>query len=177
MNYDDGPARRAPIGLAKSGDKAAFELIMGPYVKTLYHYIRLRVGDSRDIQDITQEIMLACWQGLDSFREDSSLSTWIIGIARRKISDFYRRARPELNLIDDDLPAPDGADDLIEALDVRQAVKRLPLPEREMVFLIFSARLSYQEVAETLGIPTGTVKSRMSSVKSKLRSYLETKEE
>ncbi len=64
---------------------------MEPYNRILYNYILSRVSNAEDVQDIFQETILAIWQGLDNYKGDSSFKTWTIGIARRKIADFYRR--------------------------------------------------------------------------------------
>jgi len=150
---------------------------MSDHLKVIYNYIRSQIKNDEDVQDIVQETMLAIWSGLKYFRNDSSFRTWVIGIARRKIYDYYRSKYkiPEVSDFDsvDSLMTEDESDKLIKAMDVNNAVIRLDSIEQELVFLAFNAQLTYQEISEVVRIPVGTVKSRMSAIKSKLRKYLE----
>jgi RNA polymerase sigma-70 factor (ECF subfamily) len=74
---------------------------------------------------------------------------------------------------EDSLTIEDGSDGLADAMDVNNAVMSLNSTEQEIVFLAFNARLTYREISEVMNIPVGTVKSRMSTIKSKLKKRLE----
>ncbi len=155
----------------------AFERLMSRYIHIIYGYALARVGNPQDAQDILQETMLAIWRGLGSFEGRSSFKTWLIGISRRKISDHFRNAykTDQLPLSDaeDNLSADGGMESLSEAIDIKNAVKKLSENERELVFLIFTAQMTYAEASKALEIPLGTVKSRMSAIKTKLKTQLE----
>lgn len=165
------------VSKANKGDKKAFELLMSSHLKVIYNYICIHVKSNEDIQDIVQETMFAVWSSLKSFGNGSSFRTWIIGIARRKICDHYRRTYKipivSISDVEDSLMIEDESDKLIKAMDVNNAVMSLNSTEQELIFLAFNAQLTYQEISEVTRIPVGTVKSRMSTIKSKLRKHLE----
>lgn len=124
---------------------------------------------------MTQETVLAAWLGIKSFDGQSALKTWLFGIARHKLADFLRRKYRQETEEFDCADLPDEAfiaDDIAERTDVERAVAGLSPSERELVFLIFSACLSYAEISSVTGLPEGTVKSRMSGIKNKLRKQL-----
>ena len=174
---DNSCAEDTLISKANKGDKNAFELLMNSYLKVIYNYICIHVKSNEDVQDIVQETMFAVWSSLKSFGNGSSFRTWIIGIVRRKICDYYRTTykTPIISLsdVEDSLMNEDEIDKLNKAIDVKKAVLSLNSTEQELVFLAFNAQLTYQEISVVTQIPVGTVKSRMSTIKSKLRKHLE----
>jgi RNA polymerase sigma-70 factor (ECF subfamily) len=94
-------------------------------------------------------------------------------VARRKVCDFYRKAcKHELVPLDlaQDALQENPIEQMAEAMDLRRAIQCLHRADQELMFLVFSAQLTYQEIAEILEIPVGTVKSRVSALKTKLRT-------
>ena len=77
---------------AAKGSQRAFEALMDRYMRVVYSYIALRAS-SADAADILQETMLAVWQGISGFDRRSSLKTWLLAVARRKLCDLYRLGR------------------------------------------------------------------------------------
>jgi len=153
---------------------------MNPYIKVLYNYIHSNISNTEDIQDILQETILAVWQGLKGFKRNSTFKTWIIGITRRKIADFYRRyynneyfGTLESKDIQNISSSLDEIGNVINSIDIEKSLATLSLKDKELLFLIFNAQLSYGEIAEITGIPKGTIKSRMYYLKDKLRPLLE----
>ena len=128
--------------------------------------------------------MLAVWQGISGFDRRSSLKTWLLAVARRKLCDFYRarQSARELSMSEvfpdscgekfDIDSGEDMAAGITERLDAAAAIKSLDAGERELIYLIFEAGLTYAEVSEATGIPVGTIKSRMSALRAKLRGLL-----
>jgi len=165
------------ISKAAGGDCRAFEKLISTHLKVIYNYICIHVKNEEDVSDIIQETMLAVWNGLKNFRQDSAFRTWVIGITRRKIYDFYREKYKNTVIpvyeAESALVAGDLSDELTETIDVSNAVLCLSKPEQEIVFLAFGAQMTYQEISEIVGVPVGTVKSRMHAIKSKLRKRLE----
>lgn len=160
-------------------DGIEFENLMEPYNKILYNYILSRVSNAEDVQDIFQETILAIWQGLDNYKGDSSFKTWTIGIARRKIADFYRRHYKDkdfhsLEEIDMEKTPnePNPLNHAINSMDIENSLNTLASEDRELLFLIFNAGLTYKEIESISGIPEGTIKSRVYYLKKKLRPLL-----
>lgn len=149
---------------------------MRDYVKILYNYVYTRVPDSGDIEDIIQETMLAAWKSIGTYNASSSFKTWLIGIANNKINDYYRhRYRNRTETLEGQGEITDGYDFTEHTAvknDVKQALSVLDDDEKHLVHLIFNVRLSYSEISEITGIPTGTIKSRMSAIKEKLKKRL-----
>ena len=168
---------------AAKGSQRAFEALMDRYMRVVYSYIALRAS-SADAADILQETMLAVWQGISGFDRRSSLKTWLLAVARRKLCDFYRarQSSRELSMSEvfpdscgekfDIDSGEDMAAGITERLDAAAAIKSLDAGERELIYLIFEAGLTYAEVSEATGIPVGTIKSRMSALRAKLRGLL-----
>jgi RNA polymerase sigma-70 factor (ECF subfamily) len=170
-------AEKELINKALNGNEQAFERLMNLHLKVIYNYIRIYVDNSEDIKDITQESMLSIWLSLKAFNSQSSFKTWAIGIVRRRVADHFRRAykTPAFPVTDveDTLIDDFETDSIISRLDVNDAVETLSDVEREIVFLTFTAQLTYLEISEIMHIPVGTVKSKMSAIKKKLRAQLQ----
>ncbi len=161
------------LAKAKGGCTQSFERLMLPLINPLHGYIVRSVGED-STADILQDTMLSAWQGMPSFGEQSSLKTWVFGIARRKIADHFRKTyRADTDDIDDHADIAANSSDIDAALDLSAAVEALSAHEHELLTLIYNAELTYPEISEITGIPTGTIKSRMHAIKSKLRKQLE----
>jgi len=165
------------IRKAESGSKEAFEVLMKGLMDIIYSYISSHVDTAEDIKDILQETMLSVWNGLKSFDSRSSFKTWVIGITRRRIADHYRKryrdAADRLSEFEDILSSEDDYERINNRNDIKAALAVLDKTEREIVFLAFNVQLTYSEISEIMGIPAGTVKSRMSAIKAKLRKQLD----
>ena len=178
MDNTDTANEKQLIERVIKGSTIAFEQLMHPYAKALVNYIMYRIKNEANAKDIIQDTMLSIWQNIASFSHRSSFKTWTYTIARRRLADFYRTgAKHETSPLNDyanNLPAKDSLTESEERMDIRQAMQSLDHKDNELVHLIFQAQLSYQEISEVLGIPVGTIKSRMSAIKGKLRPLLET---
>ena len=166
----------------QSGDRAAFELFVdrfGPSVRALTR--RYTLGDA-DADDLTQEIFIALYGALPGFRGDAKLSTWVYRVAMNHcLKHAARRPAPHL-LLEDSLEAA-GQDDLT-ADPARHAEQRelsgridnaldaLSDSHRDVVILHELQGLTYAECAEALGVPVGTVKSRLFHAFARLRTSL-----
>ena len=163
------------IELAANGDRRAFERLVEGLLGGLYAYIRTHVSEPENAKDILQEIMLGAWQGIGTFSGCSSFKTWIYGIARRKIADFYRKRCAELSLAEDAYEPEAEEDDyeeVLNAISIEAALKRLRSSDRELLILAFKSQLTYAEIEKLTGIPLGTVKSRMKTIREKLKPLL-----
>jgi RNA polymerase sigma-70 factor (ECF subfamily) len=156
-----------------SGDQAAWEVIVRQNWRKVFNVAYKFVGKHDEAEDLTQDIFLKIFKALATFDRRANFQTWIISISRNLCIDHYRSVRKERQTIarevdtNDLQPAsrdrtPYAAaehQDLREQL--KQALETLPLTLRTAVVLRDLQELSYQEIAERLGLPEGTVKSRI----------------
>ena len=139
------------------------------------------MANHADALDATQEAMIAVVRGLPRFDRRSTFSTWVYRVTTNACLDELRRRsrRPVVALHDDQaaqIPAPNDAADPVEAvadrLDIDEALARLPFDFRVAVVLRDQCRLDYAEIAEVLGIPPGTVRSRIARGRAALCEFL-----
>jgi RNA polymerase sigma-70 factor (ECF subfamily) len=152
-----------------AGDGAAFAELVRRHERRTYNLALRIVGREEDARDATQEAFLSALRKLPSFRGESAFSTWLHRVTVNACFDLLRRrARAPLRAGDDrDEPAagrpplPDHADAVATAVDVRAALLRVPEEFRAVLVLHDVQDLPYEEIAEILGLPVGTVKSRL----------------
>ena len=161
-----------------SGDMAAFDELYRRYERRLFAYILRQLGDRSEAEDVYHEAFMAVLKERRSSRELSSFRAWIFQVARNLCRNRQRardRSRRAITKDSGDLVSSPHAEQLIverEApLALRKAVMTLPEPMAEL-YRLRSAGLSYDEIAETLNIPLGTVKSRMNAMLGRLREEM-----
>ena len=174
------------VSAARQGDMAAFESLVRLYEKRVFALTLRMCGDREDAAEAAQEAFLAAWQGLAFFRGDSSFSTWLYRLASNACVDLLRRESrrraaagtslddEELNLeVPDEMPSPQ---DEAERRELREEIERglaaLSPEHREVLVLREIHQLRYDEIAETLDLDVGTVKSRISRGRKQLRNFL-----
>ena len=138
----------------------------------LYRFLRAALSRS-DAEEVLQDVFLTAWRNANRFQERSSVASWLYGIARNLARNanrqVRRRERREMPL-EVDLAADPQARAFEEVL---QAVRALAIHERQVVELVHLGELSLQETAKLLGIPLGTVKSRLHNARKHLQVRLE----
>jgi RNA polymerase sigma-70 factor (ECF subfamily) len=160
------------IELAAQGDRAAQRMIYDSLVGRVYRSV-LRIVGPGDAEDVTQEVFLRLFAKLGSFRHDSEFTTWVYRLAVNEALQHLRRLRRRATvpLEEDTLPAPEQPDaDLGELLGV--ALAQIDAELRMVLELKEIEQLSYAEIAELLGIPAGTVGSRLNRARHDLREKL-----
>jgi RNA polymerase sigma-70 factor, ECF subfamily len=164
------------------GDESAMAEFYREHGRVVLAHVLLVVGERVLAEEIVQDTMLAVWRGAGSFRGESSVRSWVIAIARRQTRDRLRGRR--LRVVDDAFlaeqpgtgPGPEAtALDRAELAEVRDAIRDLAAPHRELLGLVFGAGLSLPEVAGVLEIPVGTVKSRLTAARTALSRILDEK--
>lgn len=175
---------RELIARLQKRDEAAFEELIRQYEKKVYTLCFRMCGNSEDAEEAAQDAFLALWRGIDLFRQESSLSTWIYRLATNACIDTLRRRKKQsgsVSLDDEELfvDAVDTSPQPQETVEHREARKLLQeglsaLPEeyRKVLILREIEGLSYTEIAESASIELGTVKSRISRGRSLLRNFL-----
>ncbi|MFA0781854.1 MAG: hypothetical protein YYHSYBAR_000245 [Candidatus Fervidibacter sacchari] len=155
-----------------SGDKAAGEQFVIEHYEAIFRFLRNLTGSKEDAEDLTQQTFLRAWEALPNFRGDSSLSTWLHSIAYREYTHWLR-SRREFVPLDEIVDMPDEqANQNLEAVLLRWAIYRLAPEHREVFVLHYLQGFSVSEIAKIIGIPAGTVKSRLFFARQKLRELL-----
>ena len=169
------------------GNVNDFEKLVTAYEKNVYNLALRMVGDPEDAADMTQETFIKAYRALSSFRGDSKFSSWLYRIASNVCLDFLRsRSRhPQVSLstVDEDDRAtfelPDMRQNPEEQLmkklgmeAVRRGLEQLPEQQRQILVLRELGGLSYAELAQTLGLEEGTVKSRIFRARKRLCALL-----
>ena len=169
------------------GNVNDFEKLVTAYEKNVYNIALKMVGDPEDAADMTQETFIKAYRALSGFRGDSKFSSWLYRIASNVCLDFLRsRSRhPQVSLstVDEDDRAtfelPDMRQNPEEQLmkklgmeAVRRGLEQLPEQQRQILVLRELGGLSYAELAQTLGLEEGTVKSRIFRARKRLCALL-----
>jgi RNA polymerase sigma-70 factor (ECF subfamily) len=143
----------------------------------LFGFLTKLTGDRHRAEDLVQETMVRAWRNLETLESGTSARPWLLTVARRLTIDAHRArmARPA-EIQDEELAYAATDDDPIErnltALDVRQAMHNLTPSHRDVLVEMYYHSLSVAEIAEKLGIPEGTVKSRAHYALKSLRQNL-----
>ncbi|MES2026719.1 MAG: RNA polymerase sigma factor [Pseudomonadota bacterium] len=145
-------------------------------IPRLRRYARALIGDRTGADDLVQDTMERGWKKLSSWQRGSDMRAWLFGIMHNLHIDQVRRPSVATEELDDDTPLPATHHSLTDGLEMRDldsALRTLPPEQREILLLIALEEMSYDEVAATLGLPLGTVMSRLSRARQKLRAQME----
>jgi len=167
---------------AKNGDRNAFGELVCIHVEGVRNVIYRMCGDARIAEDAAQETFIQAWLHLSSYRPQASIRSWLYRIAVNAATDMLRKEKRILPSALEDLPLRDpqpGPEALTSQGErtalIQNAVLALPDACRTVLVLREYEGLSYQEIAETLNIPVGTVMSRLNYARKLLRDRLEQK--
>mgnify|MGYP001445038198 FL=1 len=164
----------------KEGDESAFKDLVLRHKEKVRNLIYLNLGNTSAIDDISQEVFLSVYRKLKQFRFQSQFTTWLYTITINKIRDHVRKQKI-MSIFsafsgDDSENFPDNGNNR-ENFDinemVREAIAKLPPKLREPLILRDFEGMSYQEISETTGIESGTVKSRIFRAREALKKQLE----
>ena len=155
-----------------------FEELVKMYSDRLFRMVYSRIGDYHDTMDLVQEIFYRAYRGYGSFRGEASLFTWLYRIAinttNRYLSRLGKRKEVPLNM---DLVHMDDPQKNLEKDEERDRLRRmlgrLNDDQRTILFLRYYEGLDYKEIADILGIPMGTVRSRLSRARASLEKLME----
>jgi RNA polymerase sigma-70 factor (ECF subfamily) len=186
MAFDSPPASPVPgdiealIQRCLRGDQQAWDQIVHQYWRKVFNVAYKFVAKHDEAEDLTQDIFLKIFKSLDTFDRRANFQTWLISISRNLCIDHYRSIRKERETIDRDVDASDLAPAARDASPVaaleqrdrvtllRRALGGLPDTLRTAVLMRDIQELSYQEIAERLRLPEGTVKSRINRGRTEL---------
>jgi len=174
------PATDILIERCLGGDQFAWEQIVRQYWRKVFNVAYKFVGSHEQAEDLTQDIFLKIFRSLDTFDRRANFQTWLISVSRNLCIDHYRSVRKERQTIDRDVTSDDVSPvsstvSPLAALEnrdlaalLRQALGALPQSLRTAVLLRDIQELSYQEIADRLRLPEGTVKSRINRGRKEL---------
>jgi RNA polymerase sigma factor (sigma-70 family) len=179
------------IRRAVEGDQDAFRNLMGKYHPAIYHLISRMISDKTEVHDITQETFVKAFASLKSFNHLYAFSTWLYKIASNTCIDHLRKKKLQTFSIDQSID-PDGDDysydlpDMTYGADkviitdqrsqlVSQAIETLPEKYRSVIILRHMEEKNYDEIAEILDLPLGTVKAHIFRGRELLYKYLRKK--
>lgn len=165
----------AVVHAAARGDLAAFERLMRTYQPEVWRFLRHLVRDPALAEDLTQETFIRVYRRLGSFRHRAKFSTWLFQIARNAGIDALRSRNRGRALIEV-LPPPPAVGDSSGSVELNEAVGTLSVRLREAFTLVEVFGFTYGEAATTLGVPEGTVKSRVYHARRHLVEWLEASE-
>ncbi|WP_293779350.1 sigma-70 family RNA polymerase sigma factor [uncultured Oxalicibacterium sp.] len=140
----------------------------------LRRYARALVGDRTRADDLVQDTVERAWRHLASWRRDGDMRAWLFGIMHNVHVDQLRRPRLLMEELDEDWPDMQEASQADMTLDeMSRALRTLPDEQRETLLLVVLEELQYDEVAALLNVPIGTVMSRLSRARQRLKAYRE----
>lgn len=166
--YDTDPAL---IRAAAMGDLGAFEQLVRDHQQPVWRFLRRMLGDDALAEDVAQETFVRLFRRLDSYTFESKFSTWLFQIARNAGIDELRKRERQTRVAAAAPPqlSPVAPPDL--HAELRAALDSLPDDLREAVLLVEVLGLRYREAGTALGIPEGTVKSRVFHARQKLHTW------
>ena len=182
------PSDAALIADARGGNVDAFGLLVERHQGYVYNAVYHLVRSDQDAEDISQEVFVKAYRNLARFREEARFTTWVYGIMLNTVRSFWRKSgrRKTLPLENpgEDGRAMDGPPDTGEGPDaqterreqietVRAAVGELDRELREIIVMRDIQGLSYEDLADALDLPAGTVKSRLHRARHALKLKLE----
>jgi len=141
-------------------------------IPRLRRYARTMLGDRAAADDLVQDTLERAWSRLFQWRAGSDLRAWLFGIMHNLRVDQLRRPRLATQSIDGDdfdMPTRPTQTDELELRDIESALNHLPDEQREVLLLVALEEMSYADIAAALGIPVGTVMSRLSRGRERLR--------
>lgn len=166
---------------ALKGKKSAWVSLVKRHEKGIYNYALRMVNNRDDAMDLMQDVFVAVFRNLASFRKDSPFKGWLYKIAHYRCIEFYRRKKPTQSL--DDTPEIEEQEDHEcpehvavsgqQAVNIHKALTILPINQKLVVELKFFQHCTFDEIAEQLGISVNTAKSRLYSALGKLKGILE----
>lgn len=151
-------------GRAADGDTAAFAVLVRRYTPMMRAYARRMLSGTADVDDVVQEAFITAWRQLPNLDDPGRVKSWLMRITSRKAIDRTRVARPQVNLEDVDLSAPEPSAPVRHAearagvSALSDALQQLPAAQRECWVLREIGGYTYEEIADQLGVPLSTVR-------------------
>ena len=162
------------VGLALS--QVEFDRLVDDHGPAMYRMAYRMVGDQHEAEDVVQDTFRSAWKSRERYEMGRGGRAWLASILRRRVVDRWRK-HPQPGVLSTDMPIEIGvaggdplANDYTD--EMQRALDRLPAELRESLLLVVVGELTHQEAADTLGVPLGTVLSRVSRARRRMREFL-----
>ncbi len=182
---------RSLVERALKGEQSAFEGIVAKYRKALYHHINRMVRDKSELDDLVQESFIKAFGALDTYSTQYAFSTWLYKIATNHTIDYLRRKKLPTFSIDKPVSTKEGemqyevpdttyrpdrhiVEDQRKQL-IQEAIDSLPEKYHKVIVMRHQQEMSYEEIAEELDLPLGTVKAHIFRARELLNKFLRDK--
>jgi len=186
MSQPEPPIQESPsdnelLALVAAGDQQAFRLFYDRYAGRILSYVRQLSRNAGSEEDVVQEVFVQVWRKAATYRPSrGAVAGWLYTMTRNRLVDRWRRKSARIEADENELdrieaPAR-GHEGHVVDLSVRQALSQLSLEQREAVELAYFGGLTYEETAEKLGLPLGTLKSRIRAGLQRMRSLLDSRD-
>ena len=146
-------------------------------IPRLRRYARAMLGDRAAADDLVQDTLERAWSRIAQWRAGSDLRAWLFGIMHNlRVDQLRRNGLPTTSLDEEEVaevPVRPTQSDLLEVMDLESALRQLPDEQREVLLLVALEEMSYADIAASLGIPIGTVMSRLSRGRERLRVVMD----
>lgn len=149
-----------------------FEALIQNGLKPLERFVKFHIGNLSDAEDVLQEVLLAAYRGAETLKDESLFKPWILGIARNKCSDYFRTKAKRMEIPLDSLNETalvTGLHGVTTRTVVRETLESLGDADKQILYLSYFRDIPQAEIAARLGIPVGTVKSRLFHAKQRFR--------
>lgn len=156
-----------------------FEKLLQENLIPLERYVKFKINNKHDAEDIIQDVCLAATMKFDTLKNTSAFKAWLIGIANHKCNDYYRRKAKDMNIsleVLSESALSAGRFGVTERNIVRDTLDVLGDKEKQILYLYFFKNLSQEDISQQLSIPIGTVKSRLHYAKEKFKQHYPYKE-
>ena len=175
----EAPSDEALLSAIAAGDRRALQMLYLRHKVRVYRFVLRLTGNAQSAEDLVSEVFLDVWRQADGFKAKSRVSTWILAVARYKaLSALRRRSEEPLDefAVDAIADSGDDAEAMAEQHDcsmiVRKCLSQLSVIHREVLDLVYYHEKSVKEVAEIVGAPVSTVKTRMFYARKRMESML-----
>jgi RNA polymerase sigma factor (sigma-70 family) len=167
---------------AAAGDERAYSRLIQAYQSRLYNFVRSMVQNEELAEDITQESFVKAYFNLNKLKEPARFKSWLFRIANNNTLDYLRKKKLPVQDVDEsvresyvDVGSPEaGAIEGERSAHIWSALAKLKPEQRNILVMCDIQGLSYAEIAEALGVPFGTVQSRIFYARKKLKEHLDT---
>ncbi len=159
-----------------AGDQGAFRILVERYDRLVSALLVDRVGQREELNDLRQEVFFRVYKGLDRLREHTKFNSWLRGICRNVVREFWAARAKRHGALDETVEpaAPEGEDGEKESIEfaMRKGLSVLPARYREILRMRYFAKMSYEEIAETLGLSFMAVDALMRRAKTRLKEVV-----